>query len=124
MAYRNRRFRVLRPNRGPLFDRAWVNSNNPILVWTYLSLACRQLSIKLLGWSCWMSLKILKDKIIKAFLALIPNSLKIKTFSIILWLSIGILIRLFVMPLFAHADFTTTMWVSFTVFDKHELISG
>lgn len=52
----------------------------------------------------------------------IPQSLRPKALSILRWIVVGCIIRLLLMPIFAHPDFTTTLWISVTLVKRHQLI--
>jgi hypothetical protein len=71
-----------------------------------------------------LNLTTIKNRITNTFYSIIPETLKDKTSTVIIWILFGLIIRLVLMPLFAHADFTTTMWISFTLADKHQLIAS
>jgi hypothetical protein len=69
-----------------------------------------------------MSFGGLSQKLLLLFSRAIPNNLRSKTGSILKWIVICCIIRLILMPLFSHSDLGTTLWVSFTLINKNQLI--
>jgi hypothetical protein len=52
----------------------------------------------------------------------IPKGLGARTYDIFKWLSIGLVIRFLLMPVFAGGDFTSIMWVSFKLATANQLV--
>ena len=53
---------------------------------------------------------------------IIPENQRSNAFSIGLWLFVGILIRMVLMPIFASGDSMTTVWISFNLMQRNQFI--